>query len=312
MKMASGNDLLAKELREVHSAEQLLSRALPKLAKKISADQVREKLEERLEEGTEIIEAVEHGLEELEVGGGRKRNHAVEGLLDDAKELVEQIESEDILDAALIAAIQKVQHYCIAAWGTIGAYARELEAEDLVQAMERAVENGTRFDQELTELAEQEINPRIFEMSEDEEGDEGEDEKEDGEGKGRAEAESAGQRQGGRGRRQDPGREARSQEREGQSQQREGRSQGQSGSGRGRGESSEQRGRSSGREGGRSGGSRTASSGRESGRNGGSNGSSGRNGGGRGSEDLRSREYRDREGNVRHHTRSYMERQRGK
>src|SRR4051812_24322239 len=150
MNITTGHDLLAKELQGIHSAERLLSRALPKFSKQVSSDELRKKLADRLKEGKDILQAVEHELEELDVSVGRKRNLAVEGLLEDTKQLTGDIDSPDVFDAALIAEIQKVQHYCMAAWGTTAAYAREIELGSLGEAMERALKNGKKFDEELS------------------------------------------------------------------------------------------------------------------------------------------------------------------
>jgi ferritin-like metal-binding protein YciE len=170
MQIAGGHDLLAKEMLDVYSAENSLSRALPRFLKQVSSEGIREKLQERLEDSKEIIEAIERELDEIGASIGRKKNLAIEGLLEDAKQLTEQIESEDVFDAAFIAEMQKIQHYCMAAWGTIAAYAREGEQQHLAEAMERVLENGKRLDEELTELAEHEINPHIFAEEEHEDG----------------------------------------------------------------------------------------------------------------------------------------------
>ncbi len=158
----TGQHLLAKELHDVHSAEQLLSKALPRFSKKVSSEEVREKLKERLKDSEEILEATERALTEIAVKTGRKRSHAVEALIEDAKQVTGQMESEDVCDATLIAEMQKIQHYCLAAWGTIAAHARENNQQSLVDVMERALAHGKQFDRELTQLAETAINPRIF------------------------------------------------------------------------------------------------------------------------------------------------------
>ena len=207
MPLNTPQDVLANEIRLIQSAEKQVSRALPRLAKQVTAENLREKLTERLEEGQGIMEAVEQSLEELGAKKGRGKNVAIEGLLEDANQLVQEIESAELFDAALIGAVQKVQHYCIAAWGTTAAFARALEQQQLVEAMERALENGKRYDEELTQLAEEEINPAMFEQAE-EEGEEEEQEEKpaprrkaaSGSGRGGGAKKSAGKKTAQRGR----------------------------------------------------------------------------------------------------------------
>ena len=75
-----------------------------------------------------------------------------------------------MIDAFVLAAVQKTEHYCIAAWGTAAALARLLDEDEIVQTMEQALDEGKRLDSEMTKLAEEEINPRM--LDEDEQDDE--------------------------------------------------------------------------------------------------------------------------------------------
>jgi ferritin-like metal-binding protein YciE len=181
--MQSPQDLLGMELKSIHSAEKQLSRAIPKLGKLASSESVRKMLERRLEEGKRLTNEVEDALEEIETTKKRPKNTVVEALLEDINQHVDEIEDENMLDAALIGEVQKLEHYCIAAWGTSASLGRLLEQPKIVKSMERALKEGKQFDQELTQLAEQEINPKMLEgqglEDEDEEPDEGEDEEED-------------------------------------------------------------------------------------------------------------------------------------
>ncbi|MBC7908059.1 MAG: DUF892 family protein [Rhodospirillaceae bacterium] len=86
-------------------------------------------------------------------------NEAVEGLIDDAQQLVQSIQSDAVKDTALIGAIQKIEHYCIAAWGTAAALSRTLGRQPAAQAFEQALDQGKKFDQDMTDLAENQINP---------------------------------------------------------------------------------------------------------------------------------------------------------
>jgi len=165
-----GMGLLGMELQEIHSAENQLSRVLPRLAKVVESNTLRQMLEERLSQGERLIEEVDSALEELEMTPGRKKNVAAEGLVSDVREHVQEIEGGPALDAVIIASMQKTEHYCIAAWGTAKALAEATGQKTVVKAMDRALKEGKQVDEKLTQLAESEINPAVIALGEEEEG----------------------------------------------------------------------------------------------------------------------------------------------
>ncbi|MFL6550234.1 MAG: ferritin-like domain-containing protein [Povalibacter sp.] len=168
-----GSELLVKELQEIHSAETQLSRVLPRLSKAVESDTLREKLEERLTQGEQIIQDVETCLEAMDESPGRKKNVAAEGLINDAREHVQEIEQGPALDTVLIAAVQKTEHYCIAAWGTVKALGDAVGQKELVRAMDRALKEGKQYDEDLTQLALSEITPALLAQGSEEDEDEG-------------------------------------------------------------------------------------------------------------------------------------------
>src|SRR5919205_755278 len=170
--LRSPEDLLAMELKQIHSAERQLSRVLPRLARQVDSDRLRELLDRRREQGAGLIERIEDALEEMQTTKGRQKNIIAEALIEDVNEHLGDIDEDAMIDAFVLAAVQKTEHYCIAAWGTAAALARLLDEDEVVQTMEQALEEGKRLDEEMTKLAEAEINPR---MLEDEEGEEDED-----------------------------------------------------------------------------------------------------------------------------------------
>ncbi|MDB6083054.1 MAG: hypothetical protein JWN43_935 [Gammaproteobacteria bacterium] len=169
----SGTELLVLELQAIHSAENQLSRVLPRLTKSVQSEELRGMMEERLSEGERIIKDIEAGLEEMEESPGRKKNIAAEGLIADAREHVQEIEAGPALDSILTGAIQKTEHYCIAAWGTAKSLASATGQKTIVRAMERALKEGGKFDQRLTELAEKELTPALLAAESGEEGSSG-------------------------------------------------------------------------------------------------------------------------------------------
>lgn len=156
------NELLVLNLQQIHSAENQLSRQLPRLSKAVESQSLQELLDERLQEGERIIKDIESALEELEESPGRRRNVAAEGLINDAREHVQELERGPALDAVLIGDIQKTEHYCIAAWGTARSLANAVGQKAAGKAMERALKEGGPYDERLTELAEKEITPALL------------------------------------------------------------------------------------------------------------------------------------------------------
>ena len=181
----NGQELLVLELQEIFSAESQLARALPRLSKAAESEQLRQMLEQRLSEGEQVLGDVESALEELDESPGRKKNIAAEGLINDAREHTQEIEAGPALDAVLIAGIQKTEHYCIAAWGTARSLAEATGQTTAARAMERALKEGGKFDEQLTKLAEAEITPALLEADSDEE-DQSEEAEGSGDGRGRS------------------------------------------------------------------------------------------------------------------------------
>lgn len=176
MPMKSPTDLLTLELKEIHSAERQLSRALPRIARNASSERLRGMLERRREQGSQLIEAIDEALEEIGTTRARKKNVAIEGLIEDVNQHADEIQDERMLQAAVLASVQKIEHYCIAAWGTAKSLGKLLGQQKVVEVMERALEEGKQFDQEMTQLAEEEINVAM--LSEEEAGEEEEEEEE--------------------------------------------------------------------------------------------------------------------------------------
>ncbi|GAA0579867.1 ferritin-like domain-containing protein [Rhizomicrobium electricum] len=162
----SAQEVLATELKEIFSAEKQLARALPRLAKKISNERLKECIDMRVEQGGRLIGEIEEALDEMETSRGRPKNVAAEGLIKDTEEHAQEIEEERFLEPVLVASLQKLEHYCIAAWGTAKTLGELLEHQEVVDCMERALEEGREMDENLTQLAEEELNPAMMEGEE--------------------------------------------------------------------------------------------------------------------------------------------------
>jgi len=162
-------DLLINELKEIHSAESQLSEVLPRLVKRVSSDRLREMLEVRQAQGAELIEELDELFDEMDVADEQVKNVAAEGLIEDTFAHLDQAEEESLADPLLLASTQKLEHYCIAAWGTAAAMGRLMEQPKVVQVMEKVLRDGKKFDEDMTRLAEEEVNPlMLVELEEDE------------------------------------------------------------------------------------------------------------------------------------------------
>ena len=99
----------------------------------------------------------------MDSAGSRTKTPAIQGLIEGAEERLAEIKEERFVDAVVLAGMQKIEHYCIAAWRTAASLGRVLENEQVAEAMEHVLAQGKNFDRETSELAEDEINPAMME-----------------------------------------------------------------------------------------------------------------------------------------------------
>ena len=145
MAVKSVHDLLVDELRDLYHAEKQLVKALPKMAKAAKSDKLRQAFEHHLEETKGQVERLETVFDKLEMPARAKRCEAMAGLIEEAQEMIEEIKTPEVLDAALIAAAQKVEHYEIASYGSVaraGRGARQARSRAAAQPDPRGGEVG--------------------------------------------------------------------------------------------------------------------------------------------------------------------------
>jgi ferritin-like metal-binding protein YciE len=152
------DDLFVHQLRDIYYAEKQILKALPDMIEQASNAQLKEGLENHLEETRGHVERVEevfrmHGAEAKAVDCP-----AIDGILKEAREVTGDVADEDVLDAAIIAAAQAVEHYEITRYGTLIAWARELGREDCAAELEANLEEEKAADAKLTEIAEGRVN----------------------------------------------------------------------------------------------------------------------------------------------------------
>ena len=152
------NELLQEELRDLYSAETQIVKALPKMAKAASSPELRRAFERHLEETKRQVERLDQIGEELEVKMTGKKCKGMEGLLAEGRELMEEDLEEDALDAGLIGAAQKVEHYEIAAYGTARTHADMLGYRRIAKLLQQTLNEEGATDKKLTQLAESVVN----------------------------------------------------------------------------------------------------------------------------------------------------------
>jgi len=152
------HDAFEEELRDVLSAEKQLLKALPKMAKAASNEDLKAGFEEHLEQTKTHVERIEKVFTLLDKTPRAKKCKAMEGLIEEGSELMEEDAAPEVLDAMLISAAQKVEHYEIATYGTLVTWARQLEMEEAASILHETLEEEKDTDLKLTQLAETGIN----------------------------------------------------------------------------------------------------------------------------------------------------------
>jgi ferritin-like metal-binding protein YciE len=145
-------ELFVDELKDLYSAENQLIKALPKMAKAATSDDLRAGFEEHLEQTKEHARRIEEICTELGEKPTGKKCAGMEGLIEEGKEMMGEFQ-DDVLDAAMISAAQRVEHYEIAAYGTVRTYAELLGHDRAVELLEQTLGEEKETDQKLTELA---------------------------------------------------------------------------------------------------------------------------------------------------------------
>ncbi|NKG30469.1 ferritin-like domain-containing protein [Erwinia rhapontici] len=149
-------DLFIHELSDVYSAEKQISRALPKMARAATDEQLVAAFKLHLEETRGQIERIDQLVEITDgVKIKRMKCHALEGLVEEAQEIIDSVEAGPVRDAGLIGAAQKVEHYEIATYGTLSALATKLGYKEAAQLLNETLQEEKDKDDKLTAIAQQ-------------------------------------------------------------------------------------------------------------------------------------------------------------
>ena len=158
MKLDSLRTLWIEEMRDLYNAENQLLKALPKMAKKASTPELKEAFESHLEETRTHVERLEEIFARLGKKPSGKTCKAMKGLVEEGSEMMEEDGPESVIDAGLIAAAQRVEHYEMAGYGVVRTFASVLGEDEAQELLQETLDEEGAADKKLTEIAESFVN----------------------------------------------------------------------------------------------------------------------------------------------------------
>jgi ferritin-like metal-binding protein YciE len=159
MKLGTLQQLYISELRDLYSAENQLLKALPKMAKAASSEELKEGFEEHLEQTKGHVERLEQIFQQLDESPKGKTCHAMKGLIEEGSEILKEDGEDSVLDAGIIVAAQKVEYYEIAGYGSARTFANLLNQDEAARLLQSTLEEEAETNETLNRLAERIVNP---------------------------------------------------------------------------------------------------------------------------------------------------------
>jgi ferritin-like metal-binding protein YciE len=157
-KMQTLEDMYIDLLKDLYSAEKQLVKALPKIAKAAQSSDLQKAFQEHLRQTEGHVERIERIFTDLEGSPRGKKCVGMEGLIEEGSELMKEDAEPEVMDAGLIAAAQKVEHYEIASYGTARAWAQRLGYNDAARLLQQTLEEESMANEKLTRIAESHVN----------------------------------------------------------------------------------------------------------------------------------------------------------
>lgn len=164
MSVESIEDLFLDELKDLYSAEKQITKALPKMAKAASTEELATAFQEHLEETKGHVERLEKIFQILGKRGTGKTCEGMKGLITEGSEMIQEVEKGPIRDAGLISAAQRVEHYEMAGYGTVRTLAELLGKDDIAELLEATLSEEKAADEKLTEISES-VNEEALEAA---------------------------------------------------------------------------------------------------------------------------------------------------
>ena len=158
MAIESLRDLYVEELKDVLNAEKQILKALPKMARAATNEELRTAFEDHIAQTEEHVSRLETIFGDLGKPARGKKCKGMEGLLEEGSEMMEEDIEDDVLDAALISSAQRVEHYEIAAYGTLRTYALQLGYDKQAKLLQQTLDEEGNADKLLTSIAESRVN----------------------------------------------------------------------------------------------------------------------------------------------------------
>jgi ferritin-like metal-binding protein YciE len=162
MKLDTLQKLYTDELRDLYNAENQLLKALPRMAKAASSQELKDAFEKHLEQTKTHVERLEQVFEELDEKPKGKTCRAMKGLIEEGSEILKEDGEESVLDAGIIVAAQKVEHYEIAGYGSVRTFAHLLGKDKSAQLLQATLDEESETNELLNRLAESVVNPEAL------------------------------------------------------------------------------------------------------------------------------------------------------
>jgi ferritin-like metal-binding protein YciE len=158
--MKSMEDLFLHTLKDIYYAEKLVLRIMPKMMKQASSPELKQAFEKHHTETEKQIERLDQVFEECNSAARGIRCEAMDGILAEAKDMMEEVEDAEVRDAGLVAAAQSIEHYEISRYGTLAAWAQQLGMKNAPKLLQQTLEEEKKADRQLSELALKKINQK--------------------------------------------------------------------------------------------------------------------------------------------------------
>jgi len=158
-------DLLTEEMQDIYHAENQILQALPKMAQAASSQQLKQAFQQHLEETRGQVERLNQAFQALNVQAQGQTCEAMQGLIEETEELLQEGLAPEVQDAGLILAAQKVEHYEIAAYGSLRSLAQACGVQNVADLLEQTLREEKATDEKLTELANSDVNPKAAKVA---------------------------------------------------------------------------------------------------------------------------------------------------
>lgn len=158
-------DLLLMELRDIYDAEKQALRGMTKVSRKVTNEKLKEAISKHKDQTEGQIERLKQVFELLDQRPRGKHCDAMEGLISEAQEILDEGLEPEVLDAALIAALQKIEHYEIASYGTVHAYAEAMGNKEVAKLLEETLKEEKETDELLNKIAVGEVNKKAMQSA---------------------------------------------------------------------------------------------------------------------------------------------------